>query len=57
MAALLRRRKMITLKPSVARTENAAEQMAEAQTPPPVAENQTPDKSGAPKTIICPNCG
>lgn len=57
MAALLRRKKMITLRPSAVRTESAEEQMAEAQTPPPVAESLSQEKSAAPKTIICPKCG
>lgn len=53
MAALLRKKKMITVKPYTPDEEK----MAEAQTPPPVIPNQMPDKEKAPETVVCPNCG
>ena len=53
MAALLRKRKMITLKPYTPDQEK----MAEAQTPPPVAPNQMPDQEKKADTIVCPSCG
>lgn len=53
MAALLRKKKLITIK----QYTPAEEQMAEVQTPPPVIPNQTPDQREVPDTVSCPGCG
>lgn len=53
MAALLRKKKLITIK----QYTPAEEQMAEVQTPPPVIPNQTPDQREVPDTVRCPGCG
>ncbi len=53
MAALLKKKKLITIK----QYTPAEEQMAEAQTPPPVIPNQTPDHTEVPDTVTCPGCG
>lgn len=53
MAALLKKKKLITIK----QYTPAEEQMAEVQTPPPVIPNQTPDQTAVPETVVCPGCG
>lgn len=53
MAALLKKKKLITIK----QYTPAEEQMAEVQTPPPVIPNQTPDQTATPETVVCPGCG
>lgn len=53
MAALLKKKKLITIK----QYRPEEEQMAEAQTPPPVVPNQAPGQTEVPETVVCPGCG
>lgn len=53
MAALLKKKKLITIK----QYRPEEEQMAEAQTPPPVVPNQAPGQTEIPETVVCPGCG